>query len=290
MEKLLKDKRIIAFLVLPTAILYISFVLYPIINNLFISLFRDNLMGKSQFIGFKNYTNLFKDRFFLKALHNNLFLIIGSLLAHMPLALFFGNAIFNKIKGSKFFQVVFFLPTVISGVAVGIIFEFVYNSEFGLLNSMLEFFHLSQYQTSWLADERTVMFALIFVVMWRYVGYHMVIQLAAMREIPDSLFESASLDGATKWQKFKFITFPLMKPILKIDAVLIITGSLKYYDIIAVMTKGGPNHASEVISTYMFYQGFRTLKFGYASAMGMILLILCLIAIWTVNKAFGKEK
>lgn len=290
MEKLLKDKKIIAFLVLPTAILYIAFVLYPIVNNFYISLFRDNLMSEAQFIGIKNYTNLFKDRFFLKALRNNFLLIIGSLLAHMPLALFFGNALFNKVKGSKFFQAVFFLPTVISGVAVGILFEFVYHPEFGLLNKMLEFMHLSQYKTPWLADERTVMFALIFVVMWRFVGYHMVIQLAAMREIPDSLFESASLDGATSWQKFMYITFPLIKHILKIDAVLIITGSLKYYDIIAVMTKGGPNHASEVISTYMFYQGFRTMKFGYASAMGMILLVLCLTAIWVVNKAFGRDR
>ncbi|MDR1539108.1 MAG: sugar ABC transporter permease [Clostridiales bacterium] len=142
----------------------------------------------------------------------------------------------------------------------------------------------------WLSDEDTVIFAIIFAVMWQYVGYHMIIQLAAMRNIPRSLFEGAEMDGAGAWQRFKSITLPLIKPALETDAVLIITGSLKYFDLVFAMTGGGPSHASEVLSTYMYYQGFRTMKYGYASAIGNLLLILCIAAIALCNLAFKSEK
>ena len=121
------------------------------------------------------------------------------------------------------------------------------------------------------------------------VGYHMIIQLAAMKNIPSSYYEAAEIDGASKWVQFKSITFPLIKPILKVDAVLIITGSLKYYDLIAVMTGGGPNHATELMSTYMFYQGFRTLKYGYSAGIGVILLILCMCSVLLSNLVFRSE-
>ncbi|RCX10539.1 carbohydrate ABC transporter membrane protein 1 (CUT1 family) [Anaerobacterium chartisolvens] len=283
MNKVLGNKKYIAIFVLPAFVFYLIFVLFPIGYNVYLSFFRTNLMGNSAFIGITNYINLYNDQFFVMAFKNNIFLMIGSLLAHLPLALFFANALFQKIKGSKFFQYVFFLPTVICGVAVGMMFNFVYNSEFGIVNKILDIINLGNLKMAWLNDEKTVMYALIFVIMWRFVGYHMVIQLAAMKSIPESLYESASLEGATNWQQFRGITFPLIRHILKIDAILIITGSIKYYDLVAVMTKGGPNHASEVMSTYMFYQGFRTMKFGYASAIGIILLVLCLLVIWGVN-------
>lgn len=289
MDKVLGSKKFIAIFVLPALLLYMSFVFFPIIWNVYLSLFRTDLMSTNIFVGFKNYTNLLQDQFFLMALGNNTLMVFGSLLAHMPLALFFGNALFHKIEGSKFFQSIFFLPTIICGVAVGMMFNFVYNSEFGLVNKVLEVLNLVNLQRPWLDNEDTVMLSLIIVIMWRFVGYHMVIQLAAMKSIPSSLYEASSIDGASKWQQFKGITFPLIKHILKIDAILIITGSLKYYDLIAVMTKGGPNHASEVMSTYMFYQGFRTMKYGYASAIGMVLLVLCLLVIWSVNTFIKTE-
>lgn len=130
------------------------------------------------------------------------------------------------------------------------------------------------------------MFCIIIVIMWQYVGYHMVIQLAAMRNIDSAYYEAAQIDGASGWKQFIYITFPLIKPILKIDAVLIITGSLKYYDLVAVMTSGGPNHATEVMSTYMYYQAFNILKYGYASAIGVILMFLCMVSVAVSNKVF----
>ncbi|MGE5612770.1 MAG: carbohydrate ABC transporter permease [Bacillota bacterium] len=290
MNKVLGNKKYIAVFVLPTFALYTVFVLFPIVYNIVLSLFKTDLMSKFEFIGLDNYINLFRDGFFLMSLRNNLILVAGSLIAHLGLGLVFANALFIKIRGSEFFKTIFFLPVVICGAAVGIMFIFIYNSEFGLVNKFLELINLSQLKRSWLNETDTVMLALTFVVMWRFVGYHMVIQLAAMKSIPVELFEAASIDGVSQWQKFTKITFPLIKNIFSIDAVIVITGSLKYYDLIYAMTKGGPSHASEVLATYMYFQGFRNIKFGYASAIGTVMLLLCILTIWLVNRVIRTER
>lgn len=289
MKKAFGNKKTIALFVLPALIIYCCFALIPIIYNIYLSFFETNLMEVNNFIGLKNYIDLFKDGTFLKALKNNITMVIGSLIAHMPLAMFFGNAIHRKIKGASFFQTVFFLPSVICGVAVGLIWTFIYNGQYGLLNGFLKLIGLGKYTQVWLSNKDIAIFMIIIVVMWQYVGYHMIIQLAAMRNIDAELFEAADIDGATEWQQFKSITFPLIKPILQIDAVLIITGSLKYYDLIAVMTNGGPNHATEVMSTYMYYQAFNILRYGYSAAIGVILMILCFMSVGISNIVF-KEK
>lgn len=289
MDKIFGNKKSIAVFVLPAFLIYAVFSLVPIFYNIYISLFQTDLMSPGKFVGLKNYINLFKDATFLTSLRNNILMVIGSLAAHLPLALFFGNILFQKIRGSHFFQTVFFLPSVICGVAVGLMWSFIYNSEFGLLNKLLEVIGLGDLQQAWLSKPNIALFCIIVVVMWQFVGYHMIIQIAAMKNIPSSLYEAAEIDGASKWVQFRAITFPLIKNILKVDAVLIITGSLKYYDLVAVMTGGGPNHATELMSTYMFYQGFRTLKYGYSAAIGVILLLLCICAVVISNLIFKSE-
>ena len=290
MNKVLGNKKSIAVFVLPAFLIYAIFVLVPIGYNVYVSFLQIDLMSPSKFVGMKNYVYLFQDKTFTGAMKNNIFMVIGSLIAHLPLALFFGNILFQKIKGSHFFQTVFFLPSVICGVAVGLTWTFVYNSEFGLINKFLEIIGLGSLQQVWLADKNLALFCIIVVVMWQFVGYHMIIQIAAMKNISESYYEAAEIDGASKWVQFKSITFPLIKPILKVDAVLIITGSLKYYDLVAVMTGGGPNHATELMSTYMFYQGFRTLKYGYSAAIGVLLLLMCICAVLLSNFVFRSEK
>lgn len=290
MNKVLGNKKSIAVFVLPAFLIYAIFVLVPIGYNVYVSFLQTDLMSPSKFVGIKNYINLFQDKTFIGAVKNNIFMVIGSLIAHLPLALFFGNILFQKIKGSHFFQTVFFLPSVICGVAVGLTWTFVYNSEFGLINKFLEMIGLGGLKQVWLADKNLALFCIIIVVMWQFVGYHMIIQIAAMKNISESYYEAAEIDGASKWVQFKSITFPLIKPILKVDAVLIITGSLKYYDLVAVMTGGGPNHATELMSTYMFYQGFRTLKYGYSAAIGVVLLLLCICSVLLSNFVFRSDR
>jgi len=285
-SKSIRNLSNITFFVGPALLILIGFGVIPIFYNFIMSLYKTDLISPSVFVGLKNYEVLFRDPVFQQSVKNNILLVIGSLIAHLFLALFLANILFNKFKGSSFFQSVFFLPSVVTGVAVGLTWTFIFSSRFGLLNSILETVHLEQFQRSWLADKNTAMLGIIIAVMWQYVGYHVVIQLAAMRNIPSELYEAAAIDGASKWRQFISITLPLIKPVLKVDAILIITGSLKFFDLVYVMTNGGPNHATEVLSTYMFYQGFRTLKYGYASAIANILLLLCVLAIVLVNVSF----
>ncbi len=289
MNKVLGNKKSIAVFVLPAFVIYAVFALFPIVYNLYISLFETDLMSGMKFVGLKNYLSLLTDQTFIHAFKNNILLVIGSLIAHMPLAIFFANAIFKKIKGAAFFQSVFFLPSVICGVAVGLTWTFIYNGNYGLLNAFLRVIGLGSLEQVWLSDKNLALFCIMIVVMWQYVGYHMIIQLAAMRNIDAALYEAASIDGASAWQQFTNITFPMIKSILKIDAVLIITGSLKYYDLVAVMTGGGPNHATEVMSTYMYYQAFNILKYGYACAIGVVLMLLCICSVGISNKVFQTE-
>ena len=215
--------------------------------------------------------------------------MIGSLAAHLPFALLLAHLLFQKIKGSNFFQTIFFFPCVICGVAVGMLWKFIYHSDIGLVNSILELIGRSDLCKTWLGDKNTAMICIIIVIMWQYVGYHMIIQLAAMKSIPGELYEVAKIDGANEWQLFSHITLPLIRNILAIDAVLIITGALKYYDLVAVMTNGGPNHATELMSTYMYYMGFRTLKYGYSAAIGVVMLILCMVSVRLANAVFKRE-
>ena len=289
MKSIRSNKYTILLFVAVPMLIYVFFALIPILYNIYISLFDTNLLTPGKFVGLKNYARLLKDTTFLRALRNNIFLVIGSLAAHMGLGLFFANAIFQKVKGSKFFQSVFFLPSVICGVAVGLIWTFVYHGNYGLLNAFLKLIGQGDLQQVWLSNKNLALICIIVVVMWQWVGYHVVIQLAAMRNIPQELYEAAQLDGASEWQQFKNITVPLIRPILKVDAVLIITGALKYYDLVAVMTNGGPNHATEVMSTYMYYEAFNALKFGYSSAIGVVLLVLCMSAVMLTNKVFKTE-
>lgn len=290
MKKTMSNKRVIAIFILPAFIIYSVFALMPIAYNLYMSLLKTDLMSPSEFAGFDNYTKLFSDPTFKHAFLNNILMVIGSLIAHLPLAMFFANAIFKKIKGAAFFQTVFFLPCVICGVAVGLTWSFIYNGNYGLLNAFLKAVGLGSLQHIWLSDKNLALICIIFVVMWQYVGYHMIIQLAAMRNIDSSYYEAAELDGASGWQQFRYVTFPMIQPILKIDAVLIITGSLKYYDLVAVMTSGGPNHATEVMSTYMYYQAFNIQKYGYSCAIGVILMLLCMGSVGLSNLVFRNRE
>ena len=290
MDKILRKKRYFILFVARALILYIIFGLLPIFYNLYLSLFQTNLMEVKNFVGLNNYKQLFQDHFFIKALGNNLKFVCGCYVAHMGFALILAQILTQNIVKSRLFQCVYFMPSVICGTAIGLLWKFNYNPEFGLLNSLLEFLGLEHWIHNWLADENTVIPALIVVTMWQFVGYHMLIQIAAMREVDGNLYEAAKIDGGTEWQKFRCITFPLIKPVLAIDSILIISGSLKLYDLIAVTTMGGPNHASEVLTTYMYYTGFKTQNFRYSSTISVQLLVLCLIAAALVKMVYRRKR
>ena len=289
MERIFAKKKYIILFIGPAFLVYAIFGLVPLITNVYLSFFKTDLLQKGVFIGLRNYVNLFRDQFFRMALRNALLWTASCYIAQVGGGLLLAYILFQGLKGTQIFQTVFFMPSVICGTAIGLLWTFIYHPDYGILNSFLKLIGLGQYCHSWLADEKTVLPALVVICMWQFVGYHMVIQLSGMKNIDPTLFEAAAIDGASKRQQFTLIMLPLLKNILKIDSVLIVTSCLKTYDIVAVTTSGGPSHASEMMATYMYVQGFRSLKFGYSSAIAVVMLILCIGCTALINRMFRSE-
>lgn len=290
MELMLKNKKTILAFLLPALLIYIAIVIAPIVNSVYYSVFKWNIVDVKQFVGLKNYILLFtQDDIFKTGIKNTFLLMALSLVVQIPLAILLAIALSGKLKGKRYFKTVFFFPNILSSVAVGLLWTFIYNPDFGIVNKVLAGIGLESMARLWLAEESTVLPSIIVTICWQFVGYHMILYLAAIENIPSSMNEAALIDGAGTWKMIRYITLPLIKPIIGIDAVLIATGSLRFFDLIYVMSNGGPNHASEVMASYMYIKSFRDMQYGYGSSISVILLVLCLGITFLFNRIFKTE-
>lgn len=289
MDALRRNKRTICLFILPALILFFVFEAFPIFASLGMSFFKWNVAGNQGFRGLKNYRQLFTiDDIFLDSVGNVWYATALCLVTQIPLAILLAFLLTRTRKGRDFFKVAFFIPNMISTAATGLLWMFVYNYNFGLLNSLLRTIGLDQFAMAWLGEENTALTCTILVDCWRYIGYHMIIYLCAMLAIPQEINEAAAIDGANAWDIFWRITLPSMISVLKVDAVLVATGSLRIFDMVYVMTGGGPNHATEMVSTHMFTRTFKGMQFGYGSAMAVVLTVMCLLCAGVINGVFKK--
>ena len=290
-----KYRLIIPFL-LPALALYSVFVLYPYVQAFYLSLTSwSGVSANKPFVGFKNYADLLTDGRFLDALTRN-----GQLLVVLPLgtilvALAFA-ALFTQggtgIMGSSFYRVVYFFPQVISAVIVGILFQYVYNPRYGLLNTTLEAMGLENLTRTWLGDPSTILWAIAFVAIWAAVGFYMVIFIASMQSIPTSFYEAAVLDGATRWRQFRDITLPLMWETIRTALIYIGIQALDMFVLVQVMTGGGSTSASrnaEVVAVYMYIEAFGKSRWGSAAAVGVVLLILTMLLSVVIMRVTRRE-
>lgn len=291
MESMLRKKRTILAFVLPALLIYIGIVLIPIGNTFYHSAFKWNILSDKKFIGIDNFINLFtRDKIFLQGMKNTFVLMFSTLIIQTPLAILLAIALSGKIKGKRYFKTVFFLPNILSSVAVGLLWTFIYNPEFGIINRVLEAIGLGGLTQLWLSDKNTVLPSIIVVICWQFIGYHMILYLAAVENIPKEIKEAALIDGVNNKTMIWYITLPLIRHMIQIDTVLMATGSLRFFDLIYVMSNGGPNHASEVIASYMYYKSFRDMQYGYGSAVSVVLLVLCLLVTYILKKVLYSEK
>ena len=268
------NTTIILFLV-PAFILYIVFVVIPIFKSLEFSFFRwDGLGAMENFVAFDNYISIFKDRIFWGSFSNNLFLVFFSIITQMPFAILLAIALTSKIKGKSFLRTMYFAPQIISTVATGYLFYYIFEPTFGLLNETLKLIGLQNFTQGWLGEPKLALLSVLFVISWRFVGFYMVLFMAAIEGISNELFEAARIDGCTKFQVVRKITLPLLSGTLKTACILSIVGSIKYFDLVWIMTAGGPAHASELIATYMYKKTFLSWEMGYGSALAFILFII----------------
>lgn len=282
-----------AFLfLLPALALYGFFLINPIIQSIYLSFFRWNGIASSapQFIGFENYNDLLTSTEFWKSLLNSAWFIIGSFVIELPLAFIFALIVTSSIKGYRAFKVAYFLPVILPMTAVGLMWKFILYPNGGLVNLLLEKIGLIGISTTdWLGSPKTAIFSVVFVNMLIFAGLNMIIFAAGLVSIPDEIYQAVRIDGANEAQKMLYITVPMLRETFKIFAITAVTGSIRVFDIIYVMTGGGPNGASDVPATLLFFNAFRYNYFGYGSCIGTVILLISLMISVVLNKAMSKE-
>lgn len=265
--------------ILPALIPYVVFLALPIVGSIALSFF--NWTGISfnniEFAGLQNYQLLMEDEVFWKAITHNLYFILGGVTGIVAVALTLAVLLEQHLPFSSFFRGMFFVPTTTSLVVVGIVFMLILSPELGLVNPLLRQIGLGSLARAWLGDPDTVMPTIIAVDIWKNFGLSMFLFVAGLKGIDAELYDAAKIDGATPWQTFWRVTMPVLWPVTALVIVLTSIGTLKLFDLVYVMTAGGPNYASEVLTTWMYTQGFRYSKMGYGSAIGVVLLVLTLV-------------
>jgi raffinose/stachyose/melibiose transport system permease protein len=288
MERMLRDKRILFIFIFPILLLYSLIVPMPLIVSCLLSLFDWNLLKAPAWVGLKNFVNLLSiDFIFKKAMLNTLYYVAVSILLQLPMAFLLANLLYFKKKGSGFFRNVIYLPVTFSGVAVSLMWYFIYHPEIGLLNQAMRLLGAKGFSFAWLSEGSTAMLAVVVSVAWQWAGYHMVLYIAGMSSIPSEIIESARIDGANIGQIVRHIVFPFLIPMISVSSVLITTSSLKSFDSVYVMTQGGPDHATEVLASHMYVKSFAQLKYGYGSSIGVLLFVLCVVSTLAIRKSFA---
>ena len=292
MKKLLSNKLNIILFMLPAVLLFVGILIAPIVMSGYYSFYDWDGFGEKIFIGFKNYKELFTSNSinFMKALGNSLLLAAFSVVLQLPFALWLALKLGRGIKGGRAFVSIYFIPVLISTVVIGQLWLKIYNPSYGLLNSFLRSVGLESWTRTWLGDKSTALIACFVPTLWQYVGYHMLLMYAGVRSVPPELREAAMLDGATEAQVNWHIVIPYIKPILKISVIFSVTGSLKSFDLIYVLTNGGPLHATEVPSTLMISMLFLRNRYGMGSTIAVLLIVLCFAFALLIGAIFKGEE
>lgn len=297
-KRLARNKDIILFL-LPALILFIGVLIAPIVMSSYYSFFDWNGFGKKTFIGIENYQELFSSKAigFIKALGNSLLLAALSVFLQLPLSLGLALLLGKKIKGERVFLSVYFMPVLISTVVIGQLWLKMYNPSYGIINMVLRNTALYTKITTalgtenimWLGDIKLALGACFVPTLWQYVGYHMLLMYAGVKSVPIEYREAAKLDGATEGQVNRYIVIPYIKNILKVSVIFAVTGSLKSFDLIYVLTNGGPLHSTEVPSTLMIDMLFLRNRYGMGSTIAVMLIILCFAFALLISRVFRED-
>ncbi len=274
--KKLKKIGLVLLFVLPALFFYGTFNLLGIARTFYYSTMDwKGISANKVFLGLANYIAVAKDMSFWNALKNNMILVIASMFIQMPGALLLALLINSKLRFTKFFRTVFFMPMLLSTVATGIMWILFYDPNFGLMAKVIRALGLKM-STAFLQGS-TAMPAILFVICWQFIPYYMIIFKAGLSNVPEELYEAAKIDGANTWQCFTSITLPMILPTMRTSAVLQLVGSLKYFDLFYVMMGGVPNASTELMATYMYKKGFTEFQMGYASTIAAYMFLICFI-------------
>lgn len=268
---------------LPTLVGLTVFQIYPVISSGYLSLTSGNLLGAIKWVGLANYRYMLTDRFFWISLKNTGYYAFTMILPSICIAIALALAMNQKLRGILFFRFLMFLPTITSSVAVSIMWMWLYNSEFGVINQLLrslgifDLFHMPRIM--WLGAPETAMLSIIIMAIWRGLGYNMLLFLATLQNIPEVYHEAAKIDGANAWSRFWHITLPLISPMTFFVVIMMVIGGFQVFEYSFMMTggQGGPVYSTLTIVLYLYNEGFQSFRIGYASALAYVLFVIIMI-------------
>ncbi|MFG3436168.1 carbohydrate ABC transporter permease [Nonomuraea sp. NPDC047897] len=266
----------VTLFVAPALALFLLLVVAPIVIAGYASVFKWNGFGglPTDFVGFDNFTRLFGTELFRQDLWHLAVLVVFSLVVQLPFSLAIAMLLNQRLRGRTIYRLVFFAPYVLSEVITGVLFSLILSPESGLANQLLG---VAGLESAWLSDPDTVMPSLFLVMTWKYFGFHMMIYLAGRQGIPNELIEAAQIDGATPWKVFRHVTLPLLGPTIRISVFLSVIYTIQLFDLVWILTEGGPSHASETMAVTMMEFGFGRNQVGYASAISVVMFALSLV-------------
>lgn len=269
----------VTLFLLPTFAFLAVFVLWPILSSLQLSFYRWNGIDPAwTFIGLENWGRLVNDAVFWRALGNNLSVVVLSIVIQLPVAVLLAVMLErHRTFVGKVLKTIYFFPMLMSSVAVGILFKYIYDPNFGLINETLRRAGLDAFAQSWLGDPRFALPAVVLVICWQFIPFYMILFYAALSNVPGELKDAARIDGADEGRYYRHIAVPLIMGTVRTAVILSLIGSLKYFDLVWVMTEGGPNNASELMATYMYKKAFPSFEVGYGSTVAFAMFAFVLL-------------
>ncbi len=273
-----RSRAAVLFL-LPALLLYLVFMVWPFLQSFWFALTDWNgATATKSFVGLANFAELARDDLFRLALRNNAVWVVVGTVSPLVVGMVLALLLWNRPKGFTLFRTIFFLPHILLTVVIGIIWSWIYNPIFGILNIWLDGIGLDQVSRGWLGDPDTALYAVLIAAIWAEVGFVFVILLAGLQNVSRDLLEAATIDGANGWQRFKDVTLPQLANVLNVVTALLLIGGFNVFDIIFVMTSGGPANATQTMATMTYDEAFTQNRVGYGSAISLVMTAISLVA------------
>ena len=284
-----KSKKIVPYLLVsPYIIYFLIFIAFPVLFSIVLTFHKWNIISPMQYTGLTNYIHLIHDEFFIKSIGNTLIFLAIHIPLQIIIALFLAEVLNQNIKFRGFFRGAFFLPVIVSGVVVTILWQQLYGFDTGLLNRILIFFGLGR--IGWLVDPSWAMPSIAIMATWKNVGLYIILFLVGLQTVPQNYYEAADLEGATHWQKFRKITLPMINPTIFMVVVLSTIGGFSLFIEPYIMTGGGPLNSTLSAVLYIYKQGFFYYHMGYSATLGLFFALLILSVVMIQKKFIEKEK
>ena len=269
----ISKKKNMAIMMIPSFLVYVFFIIMPVLITIYYSFMKFTGVGEPKFIGLKNYANLFRDPFFFTALKNTCIILVMSVIVLLPLSFLLALLLEKPFRGNGLCKAMIFSPYIIAPILVGVLWVFILDPYMGLINALLRAIGLDKFALEWIGGKTLTPYSVTVVYMWQVLGFYTTVIIAGLKQIPSEIHEASRVDGAGKLQNVIYIVLPMLKETITIVVVLIITRSFMIFETVQQLTNGGPNHLSDVLTTYMYYTTFTSNRYGYGMSIATMTFV-----------------